>query len=272
MSTQAMSDSQVIFGSPEFWTKMHNANARAFDAFSTLADLADEMFAAADSKAEKDFEKAVHILTRLTLFGLNDVVVLVANGHGAGAMKIVRSMFETSALAEYFSRNPSEAADYIDFGKVIAWRRYQWQLSNMPATAGLYSSEEVKGIEDGYNSVKARFSNQKGKVRDQWTTKSIGAIAEAVGRTKQYETVYSVCCSLHHANYEGLSAYAELKDGVPTFDGPPSMAWTSEALMYAHSNSWRTLATLNECCHLGLDEKVDALGREFLEVWKIDRQ
>jgi hypothetical protein len=268
MSTSTVSNSQVIFGSPEFWTKVHDANVHAFDSFSALADLADEMFVAADGKAEQDFEKAVHVLTRLTFFGLNDVVVLVANGHGAGAMKIVRSMFESSALAEYLRLNPHEATDYVGFGNVIAWRRYQWQLNNAPATVNLYSPEQVKSIEDGYDSVKARFANQKGKVRDQWTSKSIGAISEAIGRTKQYETVYSLCCSLHHANYEGLSAYAELKDGVPTFDGPPSMAWTSESLRYAHSYSWRTLSTLNECCRLGLDEKVDAAGREFIQVWK----
>jgi hypothetical protein len=202
------------------------------------------------------------------MFGLNDVVVLVANGSGTGAMKIVRSMFESSALAEYLRLNPEEAQDYIDFGRVIAWRRYQLQLSNAPTTVTLYSPEQVTCIEDGYNSVKARFANGKGKVRDHWTLKSIGKIAHEIGRTKQYETIYSLCCSLDHANYEGLSAYAELEDGVLTFNGPPSLAWTSEALKNAQGYSLHALNTLNKCCRLGLDKKVSAAGEVFSNVWK----
>jgi hypothetical protein len=271
MGTSTISNPGIVFGSPAFWPKVHGANKRAFDAFSRLADLADEMFSAADNKAEQDFEKAVYILTRLTLFGLNDVVILVANGSGTGSMKIVRSMFESSALAEYLRLNPHEVKDYIEFGKVIAWRRYQWQLSNAPATIQLYPPGAAQSIEDGYNSIKGRFTNSKGKVRSQWTSKSISEMADAIGRAKQYETVYSLCSSLHHANYEGLSGYAELNDGVPTFDGPPSMEWISEALMYAHSYSCQTLNTLNDCCHLGLDKKVDAVGEEFLNVWNKDK-
>jgi hypothetical protein len=59
-----------------------------------------------------------------------------------------------------------------------------------------------------------------------------------------------------------------MKNGVAMFDGPPSMAWTSEALRSAHSYSVLTLNTLNECCHLGLDKKVKEVGDEFINVWK----
>jgi hypothetical protein len=263
-----MTSPQIIFGSPEFCTKVHDANEHAFRAFSELADLANEIFVAADGKTAQDFEKAIYLLTRLTFFGLNDVIVLATNGSGTGAMKIVRSMFESSALAEYLRLYPHDAKDYIDFGRVISWRRYQWLLGNVPSAAGQYPPDKVQSIEDEYNRVKPRFANDKGKVRAQWTSKPIGEIASAIGRSQQYELIYSVCSSLHHANYEGLSGYAEVKDGDLAFDGPPSMAWTSEALRCAHSYSVLTLNTLNESCHLGFEEKMNAAGKQFICVWK----
>ena len=270
MDSNTTIGSTFTFGRREFWPEAYLANKRAFDAFSSrvLDDLANEMFSAADKNAVQIAEKAIYILTRLTMFGLNDVLLLVGNGSGVGAMKIVRSMFESSALAEYFRLNPTEAKDYIDFGKVIRWRRYQWRLSNAPAAVAHYSPAQVEYIEDGYQSVKGSFANSKGKVRENWTSKRIGQIAELVGRAKQYEEIYSLCCSLDHSNYEGLSAYAELKDGNVTFDGPPSAAWTSAALMYSYFYSWLALSSLNACCGLGLDRKLSEAGDVFINVWK----
>jgi hypothetical protein len=184
-----MVNSNIVLGSPDFWTKVHDANKEAFSAFERIENLANEAFSEADKKAEKDYEKAVYILTRITLFGLNDVILLAGNGSGAGAMKIVRSMFESSALAEYLRLNPNEAPDYIDFGKVIEWKRYQWSLSNTPKVAQNYPPGLAKQVEDRFNQVKSRFTDSKGKIRRDWTSKSISEIAKAIGRTKEYELV-----------------------------------------------------------------------------------
>ncbi len=263
-----MSEMAPIFGFQEFWPKSYEVYGPVFEAFARFGDLTNRMLAAADAKPTDTVEKAVYFLTRLTAFVLNDVVLLCGNGSGTGAMKIVRGMFETSTLAEYLRRNPKEVDDYVDFGRILSWRRYQWLLAKAPETAKQFTAEKVKELESEYNRVASRFTNNKGKIRNQWTTKSIGEMAQEMGRTDQYELVYSLGCSIHHANFEGLTGYIEMKDDMVTMDGPPSFKWTGSALIAAHTYLLFALDTLNECCKLAFDEETTAAGEEFNAVWK----
>jgi len=51
--------------------------------------------------------------------GAGEVIVLCGNGCGAGAMKVVRGMYEAQWTAEYLRRNPNEVDDYLDFLKIM---------------------------------------------------------------------------------------------------------------------------------------------------------
>ena len=175
-----------------------------------LVALMNEMLDVADKKRNGELELSVTCLTRMTGFGMNDVMILCGNGSGVGAIKIGRGMFETSLLAEYLRRNPNEVSDYVDFGPVLAWRRLQTLRGKK--RQGM-APEMVKQLEDEYNSVKGRFLNSKGNVRSQWTTKKISQMAEELGRSDQYALVYGLACSLHHANFEGLMGHCDTKNG-----------------------------------------------------------
>jgi hypothetical protein len=254
----------VSFGFEDFWPQASKEYADVFPVLSKLVDLMNELLAAADMKRNGELELSVSCLTRMTGFGMNDVMLLCGNGSGIGAMKIVRGMFETSLIAEYLRRNPSEVSDYVEFGPVLAWRRLQTlpekELKSLTA-------EEVKELEGEYNSVRARFTNSKGKLRNQWTTKSFGQMSEELGRSDQYDLVYGVACSLHHANFEGLMGHCDRRDGKLKMDGPPSFAWTGAALIAAHTYLLFALDTLNECIQLGFDEKLKAASKDFDAVW-----
>jgi hypothetical protein len=188
----------------------------------------------------------------MTGFAMNDVMLLCGNGSGIGAMKIVRGMFETSTLAEYLRRNPNEILDYVDFGAVLAWRRLHTLKGEKRDSL---TPEQVKQLEDEYDSVKTRFTTND-RERNNWTTKSLRKMAEELGRSESYNLVYGLACSLHHANFEGLMGYHEMKDGKLEMMGPPSFAWIGAALVAAHENLWRALKTLNDCGKLGFDPKL----------------
>jgi len=51
--------------------------------------------------------------------GACEVIVLCGHGCGAGAMKVVRGMYEAQWTAEYLRRNPNEVDDYLDFLKIM---------------------------------------------------------------------------------------------------------------------------------------------------------
>jgi hypothetical protein len=255
-------DETMSFGCREFWPLAHKEHAHMLSLVSGLTVLLNEMLDASDKKQRGERELAVYYLTRITGFGMNDVRLLCGNGSGIGAMKIVRGMFETSLLAEYLRRNPNEVSDYVDFGRVLMWRRFQ-QLKGKKRQS--VTSERAKELEDQYNSAKDRFRNRNGQIRNQWTTKTIFDMVKELDVTSkdaswpaQYELIYGLACSLHHANFEGMTGHFEMKDGRLKTDGPPSLAWTDVALISAHLYLLLALKTLNDCCELGFDERITA--------------
>jgi hypothetical protein len=197
---------------------------------------------------------------------MTELLVLASNGCGQGAMKIGRGMFESALYAEYLRQHPEETQDYIGFGAVAAWNRYQWAKENLPESTTRVAPETVRRLEENYNQVKDQFV-QGGTIRSRWHRKSIAQIAEAAGRKQQYEMVYSLAASIHHASPEGLLAYFEGRGVDVTFGAPPSMDWIGQALISRHTCLLQALDTLNECCKLGLDDKIKAAAKKFQEVW-----
>jgi hypothetical protein len=256
----AEQEPRVTFGFEEFWTVVYGHHQQQFDAITDLLRLANEMLQVAENKAAEPVEMVIHELTRATMAGACDVLLLCGNGCGLGAMKIVRGMYESRWTAEYLRRNPEEVKDYIDFGLIMSWRRYQWLQDNIREGVKPLSSEDVKNIEDAYNRVKPRFTNVEGRVRNQWSKKGIRQIAEEIGSGKEYELPYSLACSIHHANAEGLGA------GAPVT--PPSLEWVRNTLLAAGTNLWFALNTLNDSCVLGFSDRLNTAGEIHSQVWK----
>lgn len=263
-----MTNVAITFGFPEFWPKAHGEHKQALAAIASLADLANEIFHLTERIAEEPVEKVVYVLTRATSIGMNDVIMLCGNGSGPAGMKISRGMFESSTVAEYLRRNPKEAEDYVDFGHVLFWRRQQWLEKNAPEELQRIHKAKIKAVSDAYDRVKAKFTNANGRVRNQWSVKSIGQMAEEIGRRDQYELPYSLGSSMHHVNAEGMLAYIELSNDKMVLDAPPSEAWVTEALIAAHTYFLMSLGTLNEACKLGFDDRIDGAVKEFGRVWR----
>jgi len=254
-----MPDEIVNFGFEDFWPQASKEYADVFRVIARLIAVVNEALDAAEKKRSGLLDLSVIALVRMTGFAMNDVLILCGNGSGIGAMKIVRGMFETSILAEYLRRNPNEVPDYVDFGAVLAWRRHTLIMGEKRSNL---TSEQVKQLEDEYDSVKSRFTIN-GKERNNWTTKSLRKMAEELDRSESYNFVYGLACSLHHANFEGLMGYHQIKDGKLEMTGPPSFAWTGLALVAAHEDLLRALETLNDCCKLGFDARVETASEEF---------
>jgi len=256
----------VQCGFPEMWEQIYTRSLLFFEAARELETLSEQVIEAGQRKALGPPEKVVFVLARLTAISMTELLVLASNGCGQGAIKIGRGMFESALYAEYLRQHPEETEDYIGFGAVAAWNRYQWAKENLPESTTRVAPETVRQLEENYNQVKDQFS-QGGTIRSRWHRKSIAQIAEAAGRKQQYEMVYSLAASIHHASPEGLLAYFEGRGGDVTFGAPPSMDWIGEALISGHTCVLQALETLNECCKLGFDNHIKAAGETFQRVW-----
>ena len=245
---------------------MYGKYKRQFDAVAELICLGDEMLKAAEESATEPVEKVICALTRATMTGASEAVILCGNGCGPGAMKIVRGMYESRWTAEYLRRHPEEVGDYLEFSKVLSWRRLHWLQENNPKEASRrFPAEVAKQVEDDYNQAKARFTGAKGRVRSQWSVKSVREIAKDIGREKEYELPYSIACSIHHGNFEGVSTLFSSTGGAVSPDPPPSVR---QALVTAHTNLWFALSTLNDSCKLDFSHKLDTAQQAYTNVWK----
>jgi hypothetical protein len=125
----------------------------------------------------------IYMLVRMTLTGWVELLMLVGNGAGLGAMKIMRGMFESSVMAEYLRQNPKEIDDYLAYGLVIQFKR-------LKMFSGVIAPAVAKKVERQYNKVKSRFATKKG-IRNQWNKHPISYMAEKVGRKQQYDSLNS---------------------------------------------------------------------------------
>ena len=248
----------AVFGFEDFWPRAYAEFRRQFDAIKELMRLADDMLLAAESKVATPITNLISDLTRMTLSGACEAILLCGNGCGAGAMKIVRGMYESRWTAEYLHRNPAEVAKYVEFSKVLLWRKLVWLQNDNPAKASSIPQEVTKRIEDEFNQVKPRFENGRGRVRWQWSEKTIRQIAQDIEREAEYDLPYSVSCSIHHGSFEGLLAHFDFEREETAFVPPPSIQWIEEALLSVHVNVWFALNTLNDSCALTFDAQLDA--------------
>ena len=129
------------------------------------------------------------------------------------------------------------------------------------------SVEEASRVEKEFKRVKSRFES-KGKVRAQWNKHPISQMAAKIGRKDQYDKIYTLLASIHHGNFEAMTAH--LSGGGPTLDiaQPPSLAWINQALVSGHVYLLQALDTLNDKFSLGFDERLRIAGEEFMNVWR----
>jgi hypothetical protein len=259
-----MSGVRITIGCTEFWPEFYKAQGPRLHIILKLPALLNLMFSAVDARSSTTrVETVVRFFVQTTLVAMNDVLLLCGNGSGSAALRIVRGMFESSTIAEYVRRTPEAAEDYLQFRPVIAWRRYQWMLKNVPEKS--FANELVSRMERQYESVKARFDNGKGKVRTNWSKCKIHEMAHAIGRREQYELVYSWLSAMHHLNPEALFEYIEDRNGTPMIrlDCAPSQRWIKEALIAAHTYVLFAAQTFSDCFSLRYEQKIRAAEEEF---------
>lgn len=254
------SDEKAVFGFPDFAKTVFAEYGPALRLAIDDSDLADEMFTALPRQQSLE-QIVIYMLVRMTATGWMELLILVGNGAGLGAMKISRGMFESAVMAEYLRKTPAEMEDYIEYGRVLDLKRLRMYPESI-------SREQAREIEREYNRVAPRFTNKHGKVRSQWNKHSIAFMTQQIGRTQQYEIAYSLAASIHHGNFEAMIAHFSGDEASIDIDQPPSLRWIKPALASGHVYFLQALATLNEFFNLGFEPRLTAAGAAFENVWR----
>ncbi len=103
-----MANTEVApFGFPDFAPTLLAKYGPALRLAEAHSHLVNEMVAALPKEMKVE-QAVIYGLVRMATAGWVELLILVGNGAGLGALKIARGMFETSVVAEYLRQFPAE--------------------------------------------------------------------------------------------------------------------------------------------------------------------
>lgn len=198
-----MSERRAKFAVPEIWDEQFTKYEPQFLAIERLQVLAVELLLRKPSNVT-DVMRIVLSLLKVTGDGMSDVLFLVGNGRGFGAIKIARSMFEAAVTSKYLVAHPNEVADFIDFGSLKSAQHLvslnKHQMGNV--SPALFAQAEAQAAK-----VRSRFTDSRGRTRNRWSNKTIREMAEEGELLNVYEVAYGLFSDIHHLSLPGLIAH-----------------------------------------------------------------
>jgi hypothetical protein len=257
----------VGVGYPDFWQHAHDQFPKFFgSATIELTEICNTRFR---KPLTEPLHKIARHLARMVSNSLNSVSILTLNGCGVDAMKIARSMFETSVTLGYLRLHPEEVEDYLDYHYVIQKQRLDNMKDQDPERFKQIPADVLQQAEADFERVTPRFQDRNGKVRGSWCKTNIRQMAKDVGKEKLYISFYKFASSIHHGDIGGVHAStAALKDDdVLDVDIVPSDAWLPLALIIAHGAVINALSDYNQIVTAGMDEVIERINSSFADTW-----
>ena len=263
MSAQPQVQVQTSF--PDFWRVILQKHKKFVALVQTLGPMIDDLFCQGHSEP---LHKVCRYLAKMVANSVGAVLVLGMNGYGNDALKIARSMFEAAVTIAYLRRHPAEFDDYRDFHFLVAKRRYRYMEKYSPQSLSKLTAEAIASSNSGYDKVRSRYTNKKGKVRGRWSKKDFSAICAELGLQELYLTFYELTSHIIHADISGMMAQADPEMGVLDVDIAPSEANVEMALRSAHC--YFALAAREYVAMARPDKQqlAEQIERDFVAAWK----
>lgn len=202
--------------------------------------------------------RQVAILNLSILAGITmtEIVTLVGNGMGHGAMKLMRTLLETSINTEYLRLHPSEYEDYKEWFWIEQYKELEYIRKNVPEILARYTPERVKQVEDNRKRVLQRFEKTKHdgtkELRRSWCSKNLGDRAKITGHETIYQRVNRDASGFIHSTMSALLRHHETDRDIDRIGVPPTLDWTAGALSTAHLCLVHVVRTVSLCARCAL--------------------
>ncbi|MBZ5699691.1 MAG: DUF5677 domain-containing protein [Acidobacteriia bacterium] len=204
-----------------------------------------------------------------------DVSMLVAHGHGLGAMKIARTCLESAINVEYLCLEPTEYRDFLDWGLIEQCRKVEYMRKYMPGKLANLDPKMVADTEKRYQAVRPRFlvANSKKRLRQSWCRLNLRERAIRANFEGMYSSVYALSSELSHGSFGGLVQHVEnIVEGKSQPAIPPSIVGCSQALQTAHYCTFRAVQTLTLLKEIDSTPPLNDLKNDYDYAWQEGRK
>ena len=261
----------ISFGFPDFGNEVFKKFEPFFQSSAGFQDALNSLVNRAYENAET-WQRVVLNLGMLVGVSGMEVVTLVGNGFGQGAMKIVRGLIENAINAEFLRIEPSRCADYLDWHWIEQHKLLNWAKERNPPLFGRIPDEVKIAIADNFNKVRGRFeyTNPDGKkrLREIWCELNLADRATKTGFEEIYRRVMPHANQILHGTIGGLSRHFDLEQDEDRIAIPPSTEWCGEALIATHESVLKTIETLSKAFSVDPEPSLGVLVSDFHSVWK----
>jgi Family of unknown function (DUF5677) len=258
------------FGFPDFGQHVYEQHKDFFQRLVNLQDALNFL----TTRAYEDVEACQKLILNLVMLvgvSMMEVVTLVGNGFGQGAMKIVRGLMENAINAEYLRRNSATCADYLDWHWVEQHRLLVWAEEHNPNLYASIPEETKQQIENGFENVRPRFEyttrDNKQRLRETWCELNLADRAVQTGFEESYRLVMPHANQILHGSIGGLGRHFDLSQDEHRIAIPPSDDWAGEALIAAHESTLKAVETLSKTFNVEPTPSLQSLIDDFHFVW-----
>ena len=263
----------IAFGFQKFWPEV----VARFPGFFEPADRLQQAVASIVDPARADISPNQHLLLNLLMLvsvGMAEVVTLVGNGMGNGAMKIVRGMVENAVNAEYIRRYPEQGERYIAWHWVEIHKLYRYMQENSPASLNDIAPEKIASDEEEYQRVKGLFRYQVTTLtgtrtvrQDSWCRDNLYERSVKTGFAQSYATVMPSANQILHGSIGGLLSHMDSDGTGLRIEYPPTHRWAAEALLSGHLAMLQAIETAARVFETDSDPGIERLKQDFQELW-----
>ena len=159
MGNMAAGNPVPVFANMDFWTQVVEQHPEFFARVGRLQQAVRSIVDPAYKGLDGGQQMQMNMLM-LTAIGVAEVVTLVGNGMGHGAMKIVRGVMENAINMEYMRQFPDQAEKYLEWQWVEEHKLHQHLEKSSPALYAEIPQEKRDSDEAEYQRVRPLFQYQ----------------------------------------------------------------------------------------------------------------
>jgi hypothetical protein len=115
-----MNESPLKIGFPDEWAGFARRNPEFMKAIPLLFETIDVTFNRTHTLELAD--KIVYFLSKIASEDFTEVFILCGNGHGIGAFKILRGMYERVVTTFFIAKNPTEAERFWNYFSIHKYK------------------------------------------------------------------------------------------------------------------------------------------------------
>ena len=239
MGCMAAGNLVPVFANMDFWTQVVEEHPEFFARVGRLQEAVRSIVDPAYEGLDGGQQMQMNMLM-LTAIGVAEIVTLVGNGMGHGAMKIVRGVMENAINMEYMRQFPDQAEKYLEWQWVEQYKLRKHLEESSPAMYAEIPQEKRDSDEAEYQRVRPLFQYQvqtstggtKTKMQDGWCREDLFHRAERIGLAQSYRTVMPSANQILHGTISGW--IRDLDEVTRRIEYPPTHKWGGEALIAAH--------------------------------------